>query len=148
MNKATLIRSTFNWGWLRFRGSVHCHQDRKHGSIQAGMVKEELRAFHLHLKAAGRLTLCTGQSIKACSSSDKLSSPIPTRPHLLTVTLPTNKHIQTATCGYGRVFFLTLQSYWSLPSIFLYISALYNFLSLGNAKHFSELFKLCVCVCV
>jgi hypothetical protein len=26
--------------------------EQKHGSIQAGMVKEELRVLHLHLKAA------------------------------------------------------------------------------------------------
>jgi hypothetical protein len=54
MTKATLIRTTFNWGWLTGseRGSVHYHQGRKHGSIQAEMVQEELRVLHLHLKAA------------------------------------------------------------------------------------------------
>jgi hypothetical protein len=35
----------------RFRGSVHCHHDGKHGSVQAGMVQEELRVLHLVLKA-------------------------------------------------------------------------------------------------
>jgi hypothetical protein len=45
MTNATLIRTTFNWGWLRW----------EHGSIQAGMVQEELRALHLHLKAASRI---------------------------------------------------------------------------------------------
>jgi hypothetical protein len=40
---------------LQFRGSVHYHQGRKHGSIQAGMVLEkELRVLHLDLKAARR----------------------------------------------------------------------------------------------
>jgi hypothetical protein len=40
----------------RFRGSVHYHQSRKHGSIQAGMMQMELRVLLLHLKAAsGRL---------------------------------------------------------------------------------------------
>jgi hypothetical protein len=33
----------------RFRGSIHYP-----GSIQAGMVQEELRVLHLHLKAARR----------------------------------------------------------------------------------------------
>jgi hypothetical protein len=28
---------------------------REHGSIQAGMVQEELRVLHLHLKAANRI---------------------------------------------------------------------------------------------
>jgi hypothetical protein len=28
---------------------------REHGSIQAGMVQEELRVLHLHLKAASRI---------------------------------------------------------------------------------------------
>jgi hypothetical protein len=31
----------------RFRSSVHYHQGRKHGSIQAGMALEELRVLHL-----------------------------------------------------------------------------------------------------
>jgi hypothetical protein len=52
MTKAALVRMKFNWGWLT--GSVHYHQGRKHGSLQAGMVQEELRVLHLHLKAARR----------------------------------------------------------------------------------------------
>jgi len=37
----------------RFRGSVHYLEGRNiHGSIQAGMVQEELRVLHLRLKAA------------------------------------------------------------------------------------------------
>jgi hypothetical protein len=43
MTKATLIRTTFNWGWLT--GSIHYHQGGEHGSIQAGMVQEELRVY-------------------------------------------------------------------------------------------------------
>jgi hypothetical protein len=35
-----------------FRGSVHYHHSRKHGSIQADMVLEELRILHLDPKAA------------------------------------------------------------------------------------------------
>jgi hypothetical protein len=38
----------------RFRGSFHYHQSI-HGSIQAGMVQEELRVQYLHLKAANRI---------------------------------------------------------------------------------------------
>jgi hypothetical protein len=37
----------------RFRGSVHYHGG-KHGSIQAGMVLEELRSLHLDPTAARR----------------------------------------------------------------------------------------------
>jgi hypothetical protein len=36
----------------RFRDSAHYHQNRKHGSIQAGMEHEELRVLHLHPKEA------------------------------------------------------------------------------------------------
>jgi hypothetical protein len=39
----------------RFRGSVYYHQGRKHGSVQSGMVLEELRVLHLVLKANRRL---------------------------------------------------------------------------------------------
>jgi hypothetical protein len=48
MAKATLIRTTFNWGWLA--GS-----EVQSISIQAGMVQEELRVLHFHLKAASRI---------------------------------------------------------------------------------------------
>jgi hypothetical protein len=38
-----------------FRGSVHYHHSRKHGSIQAGMALEkELRVLRLPLKKARR----------------------------------------------------------------------------------------------
>jgi len=38
-----------------FRGSVHYHHGRKHGSVQeADMVLEELRALHLDPKVARR----------------------------------------------------------------------------------------------
>jgi hypothetical protein len=40
----------------RFRGSVHYHHGRKHGSIQADTVlKKEPRVLHLDLKAVRRL---------------------------------------------------------------------------------------------
>jgi hypothetical protein len=58
MTKASLIRTIFNCGW--FTGSEVQSSSIKageHGSIQAGMVQEELRVLHLHLKAAsGRLS--------------------------------------------------------------------------------------------
>jgi hypothetical protein len=37
-----------------FRDSIHYHHGRKHGSTQADMVLEELRALHLDPKAARR----------------------------------------------------------------------------------------------
>jgi hypothetical protein len=39
----------------RFRGSVHHHQGRNMAVSKAGMVQEELRDLHLHLKAASRI---------------------------------------------------------------------------------------------
>jgi hypothetical protein len=55
MTKATLIKTIFNWGWLT--GSKVQSIIIKHGSSQAGMMQEELRVLHLHLKAtSGRLT--------------------------------------------------------------------------------------------
>jgi hypothetical protein len=38
----------------RFKGSVHYHHRRKHGSMQADMVLEEPRVLHLDLTAARR----------------------------------------------------------------------------------------------
>jgi hypothetical protein len=57
MSKASLINDNIYLELdYRFRGSVHNHQGRKHGSIQAGMMQEELRVPHLQLKAvSGRL---------------------------------------------------------------------------------------------
>lgn len=42
-------------GGFRFWGSVHCHHGRKHGSIQADMVLEEMIVLNLVLKANRRL---------------------------------------------------------------------------------------------
>jgi hypothetical protein len=47
---------TFNWGWLT--GSEVQSiiiKAEEHGSIQASMVREELKVLHLHLKAAIRI---------------------------------------------------------------------------------------------
>jgi hypothetical protein len=54
MIKATLRRMTFNWGWLI--GSEVPSIIIKAGTWQhPGMVQEELRVLHLHLKAANRI---------------------------------------------------------------------------------------------
>jgi hypothetical protein len=55
MTKATLLRRTFNWGWLT--GSEVQSIIIKAGTWrhQAGMVQEELRVLHPHLKAASRI---------------------------------------------------------------------------------------------
>jgi hypothetical protein len=53
MTKTTLIKNNISLRLAyRFRGSVCCHQGRKHGSIQAGMVLEKLRVLYLHPKEA------------------------------------------------------------------------------------------------
>jgi hypothetical protein len=38
----------------RFRGSVHYHHGRKHGSAQAGIILEKPKVLHLDQKAARR----------------------------------------------------------------------------------------------
>jgi hypothetical protein len=59
MTKATLLRTTFNWGWLT--GSEVQSIIIKAGTwcqsfiIQADVVQEMLRVLHLHLKAASRI---------------------------------------------------------------------------------------------
>jgi hypothetical protein len=56
MTKETLIRTTFNWGWLIGSERFSPLSSRwEHVSIQAGMVQEELRVLHLHLKAVSRI---------------------------------------------------------------------------------------------
>jgi hypothetical protein len=54
MTKATLIRTTFNWGGLQIQRFSPLPSRKEHGNIQAGMVQEELRVLHLHLKADRR----------------------------------------------------------------------------------------------
>ena len=82
---ASLRRTTFNRGWLTgSRGSVHLSSRREHGSIQAGMVQEELRALHRHLKATSRILASRQLGLKAHIHS---ATPTPTGPHLLIVPL-------------------------------------------------------------
>jgi hypothetical protein len=55
MTKATPIRTAFSWGWLTGSEVQSIILRQEHGSIEAGMVQEELRILHLHLKAASRI---------------------------------------------------------------------------------------------
>ena len=59
-----------------FRGSVHYHHGREHGSIQAGIVLEESRVLHLVLKANRR-------GLIASAARKKLLKPMLTMTHLL-----------------------------------------------------------------
>ena len=54
MTTATLMKANVSLELAyRFRGLVHYHHSRKHGSIQADMVLEkELRVLHLDPQAA------------------------------------------------------------------------------------------------
>jgi hypothetical protein len=85
-----------------FRGSVHYHHGRKHGSIQVDMVLEkELRVLHLDKTAArrGLPSRQLGGGSQSLPHSDTLP---PTRPHLLqqghtsfnkATTSPTRPHL-------------------------------------------------------
>jgi hypothetical protein len=54
MTTATLIKGNISlWLAYSFRGSVHCHHDGKHDSVQADMVLEELRVLYPDPQAAG-----------------------------------------------------------------------------------------------
>ena len=55
VTKATLIKTTFNWGWLTSSEFSPLSFMWEHSSIQVGMVQELLRELHLHLKAASRI---------------------------------------------------------------------------------------------
>ena len=74
MTMATLRRKHLIGAGLQFRGLVHYHHDRKHGSVQAGMVLEkELRVLYLVLK----------QEKTDSSSLGRGSEPTPTVTHFL-----------------------------------------------------------------
>jgi hypothetical protein len=49
MTKASLIRTTLNWGWLTGSEVKSIIIKMEYGSIQAGIVQEELRVLHLLL---------------------------------------------------------------------------------------------------
>jgi hypothetical protein len=71
----------------RFRGSLHYHQGRKYGSIQADMVLEKkLRFLHLDLK---NVSQATRRRVSSILGRELQSPPTPhsdaipsTRPHL------------------------------------------------------------------
>jgi len=56
MTMTTLIKENISLGLAySFRGSVHYHHGRKHGSVQADMVLEkELRVLYPNLQETGR----------------------------------------------------------------------------------------------
>jgi len=54
MTKATLIRTTFIGADLQVQRFSPVSSRQEHGSIQAGMVQEELRGLHLVPKANRR----------------------------------------------------------------------------------------------
>jgi hypothetical protein len=55
MTKTTLIRTTFNWGWLTGSEVQSIIIKVEHVGILAGIVQEELKVLHLHLKASSRI---------------------------------------------------------------------------------------------
>jgi hypothetical protein len=63
MTKATLTKESISLELAySFRGLVHYRHGRKHGSMQARMVLEELRVLHHDPKAAGS-RLCASRSV-------------------------------------------------------------------------------------
>jgi hypothetical protein len=67
MTQATLIKANISLELaFSFRGLVHYHHGRVHGSIQADMVLEQkLRALHLDLTAARRNSSGLGRASKS-----------------------------------------------------------------------------------
>jgi hypothetical protein len=65
-----------------FRGLVHYHHSRKHGSVLADMVLEELRVLHLDTKVTRKKLFSRklGEESQSLPHSDTRSS---RRPHLL-----------------------------------------------------------------
>jgi hypothetical protein len=90
VTEATLIKANISLGLAyRFRGSVHYHQGRKYGSIQAGMVQEELKLLPLVPKAARRrLASSPGGWDKGLKPHVHSDIPTLTRPYLQIVPLP------------------------------------------------------------
>jgi hypothetical protein len=86
MTKMTLIKANTSLGLTyRFRGSVHYHHGRKHGSIQAGMVLEKELRVLIQRQPEETVSSSLGRAwalrdLKACPHSDTLPSQ---RPHLL-----------------------------------------------------------------
>jgi hypothetical protein len=83
--KATLIRMMLNWGWLTGSEVQSIIIKAETWRLQAGMVQEELRVLHLHLKATSRILTFRqlGWESQAYAHSDTHSP----RPHLQIVPL-------------------------------------------------------------
>jgi hypothetical protein len=105
MTRAILKKPNIKLGLAySFRGLVHYHHGRKHGSMQADiMLKKELRVLHLDLtKARTRVPFYTVCSLsirvlKAHLHSDTLP---PTRPYRFQQGhFPWVKYIQTTSPG-------------------------------------------------
>jgi hypothetical protein len=82
MTKPTLIRTPFNWGWLQVQRFSPLSSRQEHGSIQTGMVQEELRVLHLHLQASSRILLPSSSEEHLKTHTHSAMS-TPKRPHLL-----------------------------------------------------------------
>ena len=83
---ATLIKVNITLGLAyTFRGSVHYHHDRKHGSMQADMILEELGVLYPDLKATKKRQPSRQGGLKAHSHSGTSykATLTPTRPNLL-----------------------------------------------------------------
>jgi hypothetical protein len=93
MTKVTLIRTTFNWGWLtgsEAQRFIPISLRQEHGSNQAGMIQEDLR---VHLKAASRIQAARMRVLKPTSTVTQLL-PRATPPNSATSWA---KHIQITT---------------------------------------------------
>ena len=55
MTSATLIKTTFNGAGLQVHRFTPLSSRQEHGSTQAGVVQEELKAFYLQLEDSRRL---------------------------------------------------------------------------------------------
>jgi hypothetical protein len=82
MTNASLIRTALIGAGLKVQRFSPSPSRWEHGSVQAGMVQEELRVLHLHLKAARRL------SPRQLSLKAHAYIPTATRPYLLMVPHP------------------------------------------------------------
>jgi hypothetical protein len=104
MTKANSYKEQCLIGACRFRGSVHYHHGRKHGSVQADTVLEkEPRVLHLDPRQPGRDYLfqaARGRVSKPTSTvthflqQGHINSNKTTPPNIVT---PWVKHIQTTT---------------------------------------------------
>jgi hypothetical protein len=76
-------------------GAVHYHHSRKHGNFQAGVVlKKGLRVLCLDMKTGWKsVSSAVGRASRPAPARLPRDVLPPTRPHLLLVPLPVDKHI-------------------------------------------------------